>query len=98
MDREQLRGGMLDSSVELKKQQLRKYLRCKEIPLTALARDLIQFVHFIENTDEDLELLVEMLDKLKRSKPEDLRRSNIGATVMKMLHHFRNDEVAVKVF
>lgn len=37
------------------------------------------------------------MHKLNDIKTENLRRNNIGSIIIKMLHHFRNDKLALKV-
>lgn len=88
---------MQTSSIGLKKDHIRNYLRHKNISTRLFVNDLTQFLHLIDNTDEDFVLLDKAMEKFRNINAEHLGRSNIGNILMKMLHHFRRDESAQKV-
>lgn len=89
---------MLSSSIAQKKSQLHKYLQLSQsLPSWKFANDFIQFVHLIEDTEAELELLENLMDKFKLMDVKTLRNVNIGSLIMKMLHFLRKDESAQKV-
>lgn len=97
-DRNRLKMSMQTASIESKKIQLQKYLQpSSSMPPWTFINDFIQFLHLIENTDADFVLLEQLMDQFKLINVKNLRNSNIGAILMKMLHHFRRDESAQKV-
>lgn len=88
---------MSSTSIEMNKSNLRKYLRQSNVSSWVLINELTQFLHLIENSDDDFVLLEQALDKFKHFNTDNLRKSNIGSILMKVMHYFRRDESAQKV-
>lgn len=88
---------MSSSSIEMNKANLRKYLRQTNVSPWIFINELTQFLHLIENTDDDFMLLEQALAKFKHFDADNLRKTNIGSILMKVMHHFRRDESAQKV-
>lgn len=98
-DRKKLKMTMQSSFVEIKKKELHKHLQsAHSIPPWILANDFIQFLHLIDDIDADFELLQKLMDKFKLIDVKNLRNINVGTILMKMLHHFKRDLSAQKVF
>ena len=100
VERNQMKLTMQSKFVELKKNQLKKYLqptKPRAFPSWILANDFVQFLYFIDDHDEDFLLLENLLEKFKLSDIQNLRNPNIGRILMKMLHHFKRDLTAQKV-
>lgn len=97
-DRNNLKMTMQSSFIAIRKQQLHKHLQqSAQQPSWLLANDFIQFLHLIENTDEDFRLLEQLMEKFKMIDVKNLRNINIGSILMKMLHHFKRDVSAQQV-
>lgn len=110
-DRNQLKMTMQSTFIELRKKDLNKYLlrsapaKQSTTPLPPamappswfLANDFIQFLHFIDDTDADFELLEQLMEQFKLIDVKRLRNINIGSILMKMLHYFKRDVSAQKV-
>lgn len=98
-DRNQLKMVMQSSTIDMKKTQMQKYLNSSQsTPPWILANDMVQYLHFIDDTDSDFRLLDQLMQKFKLIDVRQLRNINIGSILMKMLHYFKKDESAQKVF
>lgn len=96
-ERQRLRMSLQSGSVEYKKQTLQRHLRQKSTSSAVILNDFTQFIYFIEETDSDFALLEKALDKLKSVQIDNLRKNSVGPILMKMLYHFRREDIAQKV-
>lgn len=96
-ERQRLRLSLQSGSVEYKKITLQRHLRQKSTSSAVILNDFTQFIYFIEETDSDFELLEKALNKLKTMHFDNLRKNSVGPILMKMLYHFRRDDIAQKV-
>ena len=97
-DRERLRMSLQSGSSEMKISNFKKRLQQKHAAPTSIVNDLMHFLHLINDTADDFALLESALNKFKDASIGDVRRVSIGSIVMRMLHHFRNNELASKVW
>lgn len=96
-DRALMQMSQQPGSCELKKFNLKKRLLSKNLSPASIMNDFTQFMYTIDDTSEDFALLQMALDKFKGTYIDSLRRISIGSTLMRMLHHFRKDELVLKV-
>lgn len=60
--------------------------------------DIKNMIHIVENTPEEVELVVKMIKKFNtQNKLISFGNYNFGPTVMRMFHHFKLAEIALKV-
>lgn len=80
------------------KENIQKNVNQPKISSNIIVNDLNTLIHLIENTSNDFKLLENVIEKFKcSSNLIDLRKSSIGAILMKALHHFQQDQLADKV-
>lgn len=96
-DRERLRISLQLGSREMKIRNFKKRLQQKHVAPNSIVNDLMHFLHLIDGTADDFALLESALNKFKDASIGDVRRVSIGSILMRMLHHFRNNELASKV-
>lgn len=96
-DRRRLIVSLQPDSRKLKRTHIQRLLRQKHIQSHIMLTDLTQFMHLIEDTESDFLLLHNALKKLSVAEVENYRRNSIGSILMRMLHYFRKDEIAINV-
>lgn len=101
-ERDKLKMVMQSTFVDDKKKRLQKYFVPSAGQLAPqpwlLANDFVQFLHVIDDTEADFQLLEQLMDVFKRIDMTNLRNVNVGLILMKMLHHFKRDKSAMKVW
>lgn len=96
-DRENFQMSLQLGSSEQRKSNLKKRLQYKYCNPNLLMNELTHYLYTINDTREDFALLELAMDKFKNTEIDNVRRSSIGSIVMRMLHHFQQDELAIKV-
>ncbi|XP_031634542.1 pentatricopeptide repeat-containing protein 2, mitochondrial-like [Contarinia nasturtii] len=97
-DRQHIRMSLQDDSIKLKKAKLKNIIKMPAIPSSQIVNQLTEFMHLIDDTDDDFRLLEQALNKLKSAQTENLRKYAIGRIVMKTLYHFKKDQLAIKFY
>lgn len=98
-DRNRLKMNMPPSAIKSIKINLQKHIFQTNVKSSIFLNEFTQFLHLIDDTDEDFLLLENALVKFKymNMNTDNLRKVNIGSIVMKIMHHFGRDEYAQKV-
>lgn len=96
-DRAKIANSLKPDSLNHLKADLQRKLAQKTIAPYRLLSDLTQYLHIIDDNDDEFRVLERALDHFKNTTQENFRKSNFGAILMKVLHHFRKDELALKV-
>ncbi|XP_055315923.1 uncharacterized protein LOC129575838 [Sitodiplosis mosellana] len=97
-DRERFKMSLQAGSSEMKRTNFKKRLEYKTVAPNLIVNDLTQFLHLINDTSDDFALLEKALNKFKNTDIDNVRKVSIGSILMRMLHHFQNNELASKFY
>lgn len=83
--------------IEAQKDALRKILKREPTHAHVFTSQFPSFLYTIENTAQDMEMLILAVEKLESTKYRDVDKPGLGLIVMRALYYLQNDTIAQQV-
>lgn len=95
--RELLTRATSPSTIATRKNDLHKLLQKNTAKAYLFTSHFPQFIYTMENTTQDMDLLLLAIEKLQSKKGPDVDTPGLGMVVMRALYYLQNDAMAQQV-